>query len=63
MVDTEPRDDTDSVDIDLGASAQQVGLIETGGGVQHGLMEAAIAVVIAVVLTPILRGVRRWFAQ
>ncbi|HEX6869379.1 MAG TPA: hypothetical protein VF119_11270 [Candidatus Limnocylindrales bacterium] len=55
--------DADGGTIDLGASAQQVALIETGGGLQHGLITATLAVVAAIVITPIARALRRWFRQ
>ena len=57
------QNDDDATDIDLGASAQQIGLIETGGGLQHGLIAAVIAVVAAIVITPIARALRSWFRQ
>ena len=60
--DAEPRDDA-GAGIDLGASARQVGLIETGGGVQHGLIAAAIAVGAAIIIVPITRALRAWFRQ
>lgn len=55
--------DHDDPGIDLAASARQVGLIETGGGLQHGVIAAIIAVAAALVLTPIVRAVRAWFRQ
>lgn len=57
------HDEADGGAIDLAASAQQVGLIETGGGLQHGLIAAAIAVIAAIVITPVARALSGWFRQ
>lgn len=55
--------DDDESEIDIAASAQQVGLIETGGGLQHGPIVAVVAIAVAIVIAPIVRALRAWFRQ
>jgi hypothetical protein len=59
----EEAEDDDDTEIDLGASAQQVGLIETGGGLQHGPIVAVVAIAVAIVITPIVRALRALFRR
>jgi hypothetical protein len=49
--------------IDLGASARQIGLMETSSGAQYGLGAIAVALLAAVLIRPISRALRAWFRQ
>jgi len=39
--------------IDLGDTARQIGLFETGNGWQHGVIEIGIALLAALILVPL----------
>lgn len=47
----------DSPGIDLGASARQIGLIESGNGFQQGPLAIAVALIAALSLA----GIRAWW--
>lgn len=52
-----PPTSDDSPDFDLGASARQIGLIESGNGFQQGPLAIAMALIAALSLT----GIRAWW--
>ncbi len=54
---TEAPTSDDSLGIDLGASARQIGLIESGNGFQQGPLAIAMALIAALSLT----GIRAWW--
>ena len=52
-----PPTSDDSPGFDLGASARQIGLIESGNGFQQGPLAIAMALIAALSLT----GIRAWW--
>jgi len=55
----EPPVPTDPIPIDLGDTARQIALFETGNGLQHGVIDiliALVAAVMAVLLRAFLRS-------
>jgi len=55
-------DEPDGTDIDLGATARQVGLFESANGLPHGVLEVVIAIGLALLLVP-LRAAWRAFRR
>lgn len=56
---TAPSTPDDSIPIDLGATARQIGLFETGNGWQHGVIDILVALGAAMMLLPLAAFQRR----
>ena len=53
----------DQTPVDLGASARQIGLMETSSGAAYGIGAIVLALVAAILITPVNRALRAWFRQ
>ena len=53
----------DQTSVDLGASARQIGLMETSSGAQYGIGAIVLALLAAILITPVSRAIRAWFRQ